>query len=99
VTVRITTRTGSDGVTDYYDTRCSNWRSSAAGCRPTSKSARADQAVAGPHNFEWRWRWWRSIGYQIDSFFDVYTELSTDGGYSWQPTTSGSGRGDVVAGD
>jgi hypothetical protein len=24
-------------------------------------------------------------GYQIDSFFDIYTELSVDGGYSWLP--------------
>lgn len=28
-------------------------------------------------------------GFQIDSFFDVFTELSIDGGLSWMPTTSG----------
>ncbi len=27
-------------------------------------------------------------GYSIDSFFDVFLEISTDGGNSWQPTTA-----------
>ncbi|PWU17532.1 MAG: hypothetical protein C5B50_11160, partial [Verrucomicrobia bacterium] len=27
--------------------------------------------------------------YQINSFFDIFTELSTDGGASWQPATNG----------
>ena len=27
--------------------------------------------------------------YQIDSFFDIFTELSMDGGQNWIPTTSG----------
>ena len=30
--------------------------------------------------------------YQIDSFFDVFTELSTDGGQNWLPATSGAGH-------
>jgi hypothetical protein len=28
-------------------------------------------------------------GYQIDSFFDIFTEVSTDGGMSWMPTVAG----------
>ena len=30
--------------------------------------------------------------YQIDSFFDVFTELSIDGGATWQPATNGAGH-------
>jgi hypothetical protein len=30
--------------------------------------------------------------YQIDSFFDVFTELSLDGGQTWMPSTSGPGH-------
>ena len=30
--------------------------------------------------------------YQIDSFFDVFTELSIDGGQSWMPSTTGPGH-------
>jgi PKD repeat protein len=30
-----------------------------------------------------------TMEYMIDSFFDVFTELSTDGGQTWSPTTSG----------
>ena len=30
--------------------------------------------------------------YQIDSFFDVFTELSIDGGASWLPSTNGAGH-------
>jgi hypothetical protein len=35
-------------------------------------------------------------GYQIDSFFDVFTELSLDGGISWMPDTSGPMRMDYM---
>jgi hypothetical protein len=30
-------------------------------------------------------------GYKIESFFDIYTEVSTDGGMSWYPTFVGPG--------
>jgi hypothetical protein len=30
-------------------------------------------------------------GYMIDSFFDIFTEVSTDGGQTWRPTTMGPG--------
>ena len=40
-----------------------------------------------------------SIGgglYQIDSFFDVFTELSIDGGQTWMPSTNGAGHVTLV---
>src|SRR5262249_33756361 len=37
-------------------------------------------------------------GFQIDSFFDVFTELSVDGGASWIPNSEGSGSTHVVFG-
>jgi hypothetical protein len=34
--------------------------------------------------------------YKIDSFFDVFTELSIDGGQTWMPSTSGPGHVTLV---
>jgi hypothetical protein len=34
--------------------------------------------------------------YRIDSFFDVFTELSIDGGQTWMPDTSGPARVDLM---
>ena len=31
-------------------------------------------------------------GFQIDSFFDIFTELSVDGGATWMPSTTGPGH-------
>jgi hypothetical protein len=31
-------------------------------------------------------------GYHIDSFFDIFTELSVDGGATWHPSTAGPGH-------
>src|ERR1043166_4900551 len=31
-------------------------------------------------------------GYQIGSFFDIFTELSHDGGAPWPPSAAGPGR-------
>jgi len=33
--------------------------------------------------------------YRIDSFFDVFTEISLDGGLNWSPSTTGSGHLDL----
>jgi hypothetical protein len=33
-----------------------------------------------------------SGGFYIDSFFDVFTELSLDGGQTWMPSDNGAGR-------
>jgi hypothetical protein len=35
-------------------------------------------------------------GFRIDSFFDVFTELSVDGGATWIPNSEGSGSTHVV---
>lgn len=35
--------------------------------------------------------------YQIDSFFDIFTELSTDGGASWTPSSAGPGHMTLTA--
>ena len=34
--------------------------------------------------------------YQIDSFFDVFTELSIDGGISWMPSTNGAAHMELI---
>ena len=34
--------------------------------------------------------------FRIDSFFDVFTELSIDGGQTWMPATNGSGHVELV---
>ena len=34
--------------------------------------------------------------YRIDSFFDVFTELSIDGGQTWMPSNNGSGHVELV---
>ena len=34
--------------------------------------------------------------YRIESFFDVFTELSIDGGQTWMPSTNGSGHVTLV---
>ena len=34
--------------------------------------------------------------YQIDSFFDVFTELSIDGGATWMPSNNGAGHVELV---
>jgi hypothetical protein len=31
-------------------------------------------------------------GFYIDSFFDIFTELSLDGGQTWMPSDSGAGH-------
>ncbi len=33
-----------------------------------------------------------SGGFKIDSFFDIFTELSVDGGATWMPSTTGPGH-------
>ncbi len=88
VTVAITNRLGDDGTTIYYDTEMSQFDVSGGGLpggvqireSPTKASLgrTTSSAVSGG-----------ASGYQIDSFFDVYTEVSVDGGQTWQPTVAG----------
>jgi hypothetical protein len=87
VTVQITCRLGDDGITEYYDMEMMQLDISGgtllAGVQIRESPIRASlgrttsSAVGG------------GATYQIDSFFDIYTEVSTDGGMSWLPTFVG----------
>ncbi len=88
VTVQITTRPGGDGTTDYYDTELTQFSLSGgtlvAGVRIRESPLRASlgrttsSAVLGGAG-----------GYQIDSFFDLHTEVTTDNGVTWWPSLAG----------
>jgi hypothetical protein len=88
VTVTITARTNYDGYTVYYDTEMTQLYASGGGLppgiaireSPTKQSLGRTTSSGGGGS--------GGVGYQIDSFFDVYTEITT-GGSSWLPTTSG----------
>jgi hypothetical protein len=89
VTVAITTRTDYDGVTVYYDTEMTQLSLSGGGLpagvmireSPTRASLGRTTSSGGGGG--------GGGGYHIDSFFDVYTEITTDSGMSWLPTISG----------
>jgi hypothetical protein len=86
--VQLTGRLGDDGVTEYYDTEMTQLDISGGGLlanvqireSPTKASLGriTSSAVSGGAG-----------GYQIDSFFDIYTEVSTDGGMTWMPSVAG----------
>ncbi len=88
VGVQITCRLGDDGVTEYYDTEMTQLDISGGGLpsnvqiheSPTKASLgrTTSSAVSGGNG-----------GYQLDSFFDVFTEVSTDGGNSYYPSIAG----------
>jgi hypothetical protein len=90
VTVQITGRLGGDGVTEYYDTEMTQLDISGGGLpstvhireSPTKASLGRTTSTGGGGGGG-------AGGYQIDSFFDVFTEISTDGGISWLPTITG----------
>ncbi len=89
VGVQITCRLGDDGTTEYYDTEMTqldiHGGTLPAGVQISESLTRASlgrttsSAVGG------------GATYQMDSFFDIYTEVSTDGGMSWQPSFVGPG--------
>jgi hypothetical protein len=85
-TFQITARLGDDGVTEYYDTEMTQLSISGGSLpanvqireSPTKASlGRTTSNAAGGGN------------YQIDSFFDIFTEVSTDAGMSWYQTVAG----------
>ena len=85
VSVQITGRLGDDGVTVYYDTEMTRLDiSMPSGVMLRESPTKASlgrttiSAVSGG-----------SGGYQIDSFFDIYTEISHDSGLTWGPTVAG----------
>ena len=89
VTVTITGRTNYDGYTVYYDTEMTQLHASGGGLPPGIEIRESPtKASLGRTTTTGGGGGGGGGGYQIDSFFDVYTEITT-GGSSWQPTTSG----------
>jgi hypothetical protein len=85
VTVQITGRLGGDGITEYYDTEMTQLDISG-GSLPQGVYIRESPVKASLG----RTTITEPLGaYQIDSFFDIFTEVSTDGGNSWYPAISG----------
>jgi hypothetical protein len=87
VSVQITCRLGNDGVTEYYDTEMTQL-SIAGGELPGGVMIRESPTKASLGRTTSS-----SVltggGYQTDSFFDIFTEVSTDGGASWMPSVAG----------
>ena len=84
-TAQITCRLGDDGVTEYYDTEMLQLNISGGSLPPgvqiresptKSSLGRTTMSVNGTDN-------------DCDSFFDIFIEVSTDSGQSWQPTLTG----------
>ncbi len=86
-TAQITCRLGGDGVTEYYDTEMTQLDISGGGLlsnillreSPTKASLGRTTVSAN------------STDNDCDSFFDIYIEVSTDGGASWLQTLAGPG--------
>jgi len=85
VTMQITARLGGDGLTEYYDIERTQFDIAGGDLpsylrireSPTRASlGRTTQTLVGG-------------GYDIDSFFDIWTEISIDGGMSWYAATNG----------
>jgi fluoride ion exporter CrcB/FEX len=88
VTVQITARLGDDGTTVYYDTEMQQL-DIAGGGLPSNVQIRESPSKASLGRTTSSSVLTGGVGYQTDSFFDVYTEVSTDGGFSWYPTVAG----------
>jgi hypothetical protein len=78
-TVRMT-HTLDDGVVRYYDTEMLSLQLSGGGLMLRESPTRASTGRTTIRQV--------TGGYQISSFFDVFTELSLDGGNSWTPSSS-----------
>jgi hypothetical protein len=88
-TWQITHRLGGDGVTEYYDIEMTQLSISGGGL-PAGVQIRESPTKASSGRTSERSVGGGGGGYYIDSFFDIFTEVSTDGGMSWLPTISGS---------
>ena len=86
--VQITCRLGDDGVTEYYDTEMTQL-SIAGGGLPANVQIRESPTKASLGRTTSSAVSGGAGGYQTDSFFDIFTEVSTDGGLSWMPTIAG----------
>ena len=87
IAFQITGRLGGDGITEYYDTEMTQF-SVNGGDLPgfimiRESPTRASQGRTSERGII-------SGDYNIESFFDVFTEMSLDGGMTWYPTVAGS---------
>jgi hypothetical protein len=83
VTFQITCRLGGDGITQYYDTEMMQLDISGGTLPPYVMIRESPTRASLGRTSE------KSLltgDYGIESFFDIYTEVSTDGGFSWLPT-------------
>jgi hypothetical protein len=88
VTFQITCRLGGDGITQYYDTEMMQLDISGGSLPPGVRLCESPIRASLGRTSE------KSLltgNYGIESFFDIYTEVSTDGGMSWYPTFIGPG--------
>jgi hypothetical protein len=90
VTVQITCRLGGDGITEYYDTEMTQL-DIGGGSLPGGVMIRESLTRASLGRTCERAIGGGGGGYNVESFFDIYTEVSTDGGMSWYPTFVGPG--------
>ncbi|MBM4102535.1 MAG: HYR domain-containing protein, partial [Planctomycetes bacterium] len=87
ITFQMTGRLGGDGVTEYYDTEMLQLNINGGGLPPFIRLRESPTRASLGRTSE---RSLLSGNYNIESFFDVFTELSVDGGMSWQPSIAGS---------
>ena len=84
--LQIVCRLGSTGGTEYYDTEMVQM-SVGGGTMPQMWLLRESPTKASLGRMTQTSN--GNGSFTIDSFFDVFTELSTDGGNAWQPVLSG----------
>ncbi len=88
VTVRMTKTGGADPSTGSYDTEMLQLDVQGGTLPPgvmirESPTLQSTGQTTISHN---------GTGYHIDSFFDIFTQLSTDGGQTWVPSNAGPGH-------
>ena len=87
IAFQITGRLGGDGITEYYDTEMTQF-SVNGGDLPGFIMIRESPTRASLGRTSERGI--ISGEYNIESFFDIFTEMSLDGGMTWYPTVAGS---------
>jgi hypothetical protein len=88
VSVQITCRAGDDGITEYYDTEMTQL-SIAGGGLPANIQIRESPTRASLGRTTASAVSGGAGGYGTDSFFDIFTEVTTDGGVTWLPSVAG----------
>lgn len=88
MTVQVTKNNGADPQTGSYQTEMLQLNIQGGNLPPgvmirESPTLQSTGQTTIAHN---------GTGYHIDSFFDIFTELSVDGGQTWSPSTTGPGH-------